>query len=134
MRRLRDIWKRSETLAVRFWFGLASIGFGIFMAFANPVLEIDSHEYIYMLLLAPRDVWGALFVLHGIALLYGVITARFSNILLLLEGVLGCALWAVSAVAMTLSQGSPGPAIAGGAISVWLLTRYPTHWEYENDS
>lgn len=133
MNQLKYIFKTSETVSVRFWFALASIGFGCFMMFMRHTLEVDSMEYIYMFLLADKYTWGTLFILHGTALLYGALTGRFSNTLLIIEGVLGCAVWTVAAIAMTLSQGTPGPTVAGGLIAIWLLVRYPTHWEYFNE-
>lgn len=121
----------SQTSVVRFWFGLSSVGFGLFMALAD-VEKFAESEYRMMLALAPDHVWAALFFVHGFAVLYGVFAHKYNRLLVILEGVLGVALWCGSAAAVVITQKSFGAHVVGGMIAFWLLIRYPTHWEYKD--
>ncbi len=121
----------AETTASRFWFGLLSLGYASFMSFS----EYASHpgsSYVLMFNIAPDWVWSLAFVIHGFALLYGAFTRKYSTFLLLLEGVLGVAVWSAAAAATTLEQGAPGGTTVGALIALWVLIRYPTHHEWES--
>jgi len=120
----------SSTTATRMWFGVTSILFGVFMHYSS-IVDPDHDEYSIMLLLAHENVWCAGFIVHGLALLYGVVTKQYNKLLLLLEGVLGAALWITAAVAMAEAQGSLGASAAGALISAWICVRYPTHAEFK---
>lgn len=121
---------KSQTSSTRMWFGLASIFFGVFMYLSDTVHNPDS-EYVLMLQIAPDWLWASGFLVHGVALLYGVITRRYSTILLLVEGVLGVALWTAASIAMSVSQGAVGASAAGALIAAWICIRYPTHAEFK---
>ena len=122
--------KRSQTSATRGLFGLASFLFGVFMFFSTSVHSVGS-EYRIMLHLTQgsSDIWGFMFVTHGTALIYGVITQEYNDFMLWIEGILGAGIWIVAAGAMTMAQGAPGAAIAGAVIALWICYRYPTHSE-----
>ena len=85
-----------------------------------------------MMQLAPGWFWGWGYLLHGVAMWYGVFTRKYNIVLLFLEGVLGVTLWVAMAAAIYIGQGSLGGTAAGSAIALWLLVRYPTHHEYDN--
>jgi hypothetical protein len=123
--RIKWVYLISETQTVRFWFGF----FGLFMAF-DIIVSATQPEYPRIVLLLPSSAWSLLFTVHACALWYGVITRKFNQLLLLLEGVLGTALWVSYAIIMILYQGGPDDTTAGALIAFWLLVRYPTHWEY----
>ena len=123
--RLKWLILQADTVAVRFWFSLAGLGFCV-DTLSGP---ISAREHA-MFLLAPQLVWFGLFALHACALLHGVFTKRFNTVLLMLEGVLGTALWGAVSVVTMLTQGGPNATVAGALIAFWLLVRYPTHWEY----
>lgn len=129
MGRLVWLFFYSQTSATRFWFSLASIGFGVFM-FRSPYIHNPSSEYGLMLEIMPQGVWGFLFILHGASLMYGVLTRKFNVVLLIAEGVLGSALWVTACTSMTLMQGSLGPSFAGAAMACWIAYRYPTHTKF----
>ncbi len=121
----------SQTTAVRYWFAFASIGFACFICHSNTINN-DAPEHLLMLSVARYEMWVVAFTIHGLALLYGVLTRTFNKKLLLLEGVLGIALWAVAAASVIFATGSFGGPVAGAMVQFWILTRYPTHWEYHN--
>lgn len=128
----RAIWLTlySETVSSRFWFGLLSLGYASFMYFSDYASHPGS-SYVLMFRIAPDWVWTLAFTLHGIALVYGAFTRKYSTFLLLLEGVLGIAVWTAAAAATTLEQGAPGGTTVGALIAFWVLVRYPTHHEWE---
>lgn len=132
--RLKWLLLSSQTSAVRFWFGLTSVFNAGFYHFSWDQFHIDS-EYELMFKIVPPDVWAGLFLLHGISLLYGVFTRQYNKGMLLLEGVLGVALWFACATAVTMVQTTPNVQIAGALVALWLLVRYPTHheWVYDTD-
>lgn len=128
----RMIWLTlyTETTSSRFWFGLLSLGYASFMFFS----EYASHpgsSYVLMFKIAPDYIWSLAFVIHGLALIYGAFTRKYSTFLLILEGVLGVAVWSAAAAATTLEQGAPGGTTVGALIALWVLVRYPTHHEWE---
>lgn len=116
---------RADTVSVRFWFAIASIS-----ASLNHYTANHGSVATAMAALAPHGVWLSLFLLHGCALLYGVLTHKFGKTLLFLEGILGTALWVAAAFAVIQTKGMPDATLAGALIALWLLIRYPTHWEY----
>ena len=117
----------ADTAPSRFWFAMVSIFAGV-----NHIGSVSIAAGVLMVELAPNWVWCLLFNLHGVALLYGVITHRFNKALLFFEGILGATLWIATAAATTFANGKPDAAVAGAIIAIWLLIRYPTHWEYSD--
>ena len=129
--RLRWLALRSQTSAVRFWFGLASLGFSWFFFTFNSLTH-PSAGYAIMYSLADVRVWAIGFGVHGAALIYGSMTRTYSNLQLILEGVLGVTVWGASGLALAFAQGTMSATVAGAFVALWLLIRYPTHWEYVN--
>lgn len=114
-----------ETILLRFWFALASFGFSLWIYFDETYI-INHHVASEMTAPGAQVI---LFFLHGCATLYGALTGRFSQILLILEGLLGVFLWVGIGGAEMVQQGIPGPMlVAGGGIALFLLMRYPTHY------
>lgn len=113
---------QSETAAVRFWFGLTTIFFGLFMV-SN---SASQWEYLITFYIMPYWAWGIGFIVSGCSILRGAITGRYSFKTMLLESVLGTILWVSVAVSSMMSQGSPGAVTIAGLMSLWLLVRYPT--------
>lgn len=129
--RLHWLYYQSETAPVRFWFGAASLGFGSFMMFSHNVVNKDS-EYYFMIQLASPSAWAAMFFIHAISLWYGVITEKYNKFLLMSEGVLGTAVWFAAAASVAMYTGVLGGTFAGALIALWILIRYPTHWEWDH--
>jgi len=115
LKRLRSV-LRADTCPTRFWFALADIGMAIGML---------ANYQITLLVVS----WAMLFVLHATTLLYGVFTRRFSKYGLVFEGLLGAIIWLIAAAIQIIAM-TPNATIAGAFIAIWLLVRYPTHWEY----
>jgi hypothetical protein len=137
---MRLLWTRvvwlfvySQTAAVRFWFGAASIGFGSFVTFSlsDPTFAANS-EYKNMESIAPWWIWSTGFFVHGLSLWYGVFTRTYNRLLVILEGLLGQVVWTASAIVIVLAQHTIGAQTVGACIAFWLLVRYPTHEEYRD--
>lgn len=121
-RSLTYILLKSETSAIRFWFGLATIFFGIFLL-ANPQSQ---WEYVITYIILPHWVWGIGFLMTGSAMLYGSLASKLSTLSMFFEGILGTILWVGVAVSSMMSQGSPGAVTIAALMSVWLAIRYPS--------
>lgn len=128
-RRLYEVLLKTDTAPTRFWFAIASLGFAI-----DTIYSTNEISDKLMFAIAPEWAWVMLFTLNAIALLYGVFTKRYDTILLFFEGILGTALWMAAAFAHIYAHGSLDAVFAGGLIALWLLIRYPTHWEYSDGS
>ncbi len=70
-------------------------------------------------------LWALLFVLVGCVTIYGAVTCRYSKATLVVEGLLGVALWSAVSISSSISQGSIGAVTIAGVVSVFLLVRYP---------
>lgn len=119
--RLRYVLLESETVAVRWWMGLVSLGYAAFLPF------VDSHfEYSISLQLMPSWLWSLLFVITGASLIQGVISRRYNLIGCALEGVLSSITWVSLGITTSISQGIPGATMVASLIALWILVRYPT--------
>ena len=94
---------------------------------SNQSREIDD---IAMQAVAPVWVWVSGFAVNGAAVMYGVFVKKYGTPALLMEGVLGTGLWVAAAMAHAYGQGHPDITLIGALAALWLLIRYPTHWEY----
>ena len=113
---------QSETTAVRFWFGLTSLFFGLFM-WTHPEAK---WEYLVTYIIMPHWMWGIGFMVSGAAVLIGAVTKKYSWTSMFFEAILGTVLWVSVSVSSMMSQGSPGAVTIAGLMSMWLLVRYPT--------
>lgn len=130
---MRLVWVMlfSQTASTRFWFGLVGIGFSSYMI-SSSTIHSPISEYQLLLQIAPDWVWAIGFLTHGCALIYGVLTHTYNKLLMVLEGILGTVVWTTSAVVIVITQNTIGAQAAAALIAVWLLVRYPTHWEYKD--
>ncbi len=118
--RLRYVILESETVAVRAFFGLISIGYAIFM------LSIEGHtEYNIALAIFPNWLWAAGFLIHGISVWYGIVAQKANLALLILEGFLGAGIWIGLGICTSAAQGLPGPTLMASSIAIWQFVRYP---------
>ena len=119
---------KDDTRLLRFFFSFASFSYGLWALF-DP-LYTEQHTTSLKLFNGSTHMMAVLFIIHSFATLYGVLTKRFSVSLLFIEGLLGSALWGGIGFAEAIQQGVPGPMlVAGGSISLFLLARYPTHYD-----
>lgn len=118
--RMRYVLLESETVAVRFFFGFVSLGYAIFIPHVQ-----DHFEYKVSLMLFPSWMWAIGFALSGLALLYGVITCRYSRLLFTFEGVLGAFSWVALGITSSMSQGTVGATAFASVIALWIMVRYP---------
>lgn len=119
--RLRQILLEDPTANVRFFFGLVTIGYALFIP------HTVSHAMYDMAnsLLHPL-VWCAIFLINGICLVWGSVHNKPGPAMFVLEGLLGAVAWLVLGVATAISQGMPGPTFFASFIAVWVFVRYPT--------
>ena len=112
-----------ETRQVRFWFAIVSFMFG---------LETISTGFVegnpLLLALATDEIWRMAFFLHGVSVMYGVITKQYSKPLLLIEGVLGTAMYGALGIGDLLYFHTASPTIFCSVVAMYLLIRYPTHY------
>lgn len=118
--RLRVILLEEPTGNVRFFFGLISIGYAMF-------LPSTVGHYMYRLAFEWVNpwLWCTGFMVSGIALVVGSIQGRPSRTMFVLEGVLSGIVWGGMGLATTLSQGMPGPTLFACFIAGWIFVRYP---------
>lgn len=119
-----------DTRLLRFWLALCSMFFSVWVLFDKDYAS--GHQEAVSLVSEHAQV--VLFAVHGIAVMYGVLTGRFNTILLLCEGLLGAFLWLGLGLAETIHQGTPGPMLVAGTMSLFLLIRYPTHYGVVDES
>jgi hypothetical protein len=126
--RLGWLLNRSQTSVVRLWFSLASLGFASFFFFtpAPALLETDLY---YALKIMPcwAYFWG--FLIHGLTLMYGVLSRRFSTILYWFEAVFGSVLWGLCSISTIIHNGYPDAILSGALIAWWIQYRYPSYSE-----
>ena len=113
---------KTETL--RIFFAACSFGWG-FWALTDPKFPV---EHASTLAFVPLPQLGILFIVHAVAVWYGVNSERYNVVLLFIEGLLGAFLWIGVGVAEAKGQGTLGPTLFGGLTALFLLIRYPTHY------
>lgn len=118
--RMRYVLLESETVAVRFFFGFVSVGYAIFIPHVS-----EHFEYQVSLMLFPAWLWALGFGLSGLALLYGVITCKYSRLFFMFEGVLGSFSWVSLGITSSMSQGTVGATAFASVIALWIMVRYP---------
>ena len=120
-----------DTKPTRFFLALLDFAFAAYMW--THAAEDDMAQMIHAIPSShPTALWSLLFLTHGTALLIGL-RGRFNFFTLLLEGVLGIALWGIAALTNSIEQGLPGPTIVAFLMTAWILVRYPTHWGERDD-
>jgi hypothetical protein len=117
----------SQTTIIRLFFGLSSLCGALFLGKLN---SDDTYAIIFDI--APRKVWVGLLLLNGFALIYGVVTKKYSNFLLIAEGVLGVAIWSsIAVISIIINVHQIVPLIVA-LCALWVLIRYPTHREFHD--
>lgn len=119
---IKYILLQSETVAVRFWFGLVSIFYSLFLS----AEAVNHWEYTITFDLMPAWMWSCLLAFNGISYIRSSLTNKYGINSMLMEGILGTLLWVSLSITSMMSQGTPGAVTVAGALSVWLLIRYPT--------
>lgn len=124
MLEIRQILLFGDTKLLRFWLGLMSLFFAVFMGGSAG----DHWEYFLTFKLLPPSIWSALLTINGAALIIGVITGRYGYFGLCMEGILGTVTWSVIGITSMISQGSLGTVTVAILVNVYLIIRYPT-WQ-----
>ena len=76
---------------------MSSLTWAVLLLLPNHVFEQDI--YSIMAVIAREEVWGLLFLVHGIAALYSLFNGTRNKVTLLFDGFLGTILWSTSTVA-----------------------------------
>lgn len=119
-----------KTELLRIFFALCSFGWG-FWALTDAKF---SAEHATTVSFVPLPQLGILFMVHSVAVWYGVKTQRYNVFLLFIEGLLGAFLWIGVGIAEAKGQGTIGPTLFGGVCALFLLIRYPTHYTGGRDA
>lgn len=116
----------SDTRAVRLFFAILSILFGIDM-----YLDVAAPEFVAIYSMTPRIsnpnvVWSLSFMMYGMLLIKGL-AGRHGLFYLVFEAIFGWTLWTMLAVSSTLIHHHVDIVSGGTIIATWLLVRYPIH-------
>lgn len=126
MNHFKELMLVGSTQMLRLWFGITACFFAIFITSES---ALTNPEYALGFAIVPQVYWAIAFMVNGAVLIYGAITSKYSKIGLILEGILGTALWAAVGITVMISQGSLGAVTIATFLSVYLLIRYPTWHE-----
>lgn len=124
-RRLIWILVFSDTTAIRFFFAFGSFGFGYFIMNSHIYAE-GLGDFTFLRKIAHPWALSNLLALHGLVAMYGLLSRKFTNNLFILEGVFGFILWGGSAIAIIITQSTPGGSTVMGILGFWLMIRYPS--------
>ena len=95
-----DVLRRAvtaEMIVSRMLIAMSSLTWGILLLIAGDLFE-GRQIYTIMAEAANERVWMVLFIVHGLASLTALFMQRVNVAILLLDGVLGCALWSLSTI------------------------------------
>ena len=131
--KLKQVLLIDDTLSVRLFFALCSLGYGIDIWFDHS--QSQPYKLLYSLSphwAKPEAFWGVLFIFYALMLLKGL-TGQYGFWHLIFEAILGWSIWTVTAFVNVAVTGYPEASIGGAMIATWLLIRYPTHWKPPHD-
>lgn len=119
-----------DTKLLRLWFAVASLTYPLWLILDPSYVKLHT----VAVSLASIDAQVILFSLSSSAMIYGVVTGKFSRLLLFAEGLLGTFLWVTLGVAEAVKLGSPGILLlGGGGTALYLLVRYPITYKVSHE-
>ena len=127
----------SSTEAVRVTVAIGSLLWGIMLlmpgeTYSRPMFSV-------LVTTAPEEIWGLLFLAHGVIAALAIVFSRCGRICFLFDGITGCLLWSAVTIGMLLSSvyntitpefsfpAATAPSIAITLAAWWLVFRYPVH-------
>jgi len=125
----------SSTEATRVVVTIGSLLWG--MMLLMPGDTFDRPMFSVLTTTAPENIWGMLFLGHGVISALSIVFARCGRLCFVFDGVAGCLLWTAITIGMLLSSvyhpitpefsfpAATSPAIAVTLAAWWLLFRYP---------
>ena len=135
----------SRMHTTRFLLALSSLTW-VFLLLLPGDLFHGRPTYAIMDAIAPENVWGILFAIHGVVVLYTLINGTRNTVTLCFDGFLGCIIWTASTAACfaahwphesfftALLAYRPPAAMSGAfwlsAASWWHLIK---HWAEEEE-
>jgi hypothetical protein len=119
----------------RFGLALGAVVVGLLFLWPGTLFTETRTTYLLMKVVASENVWGGLFLIQGIAMLYSLLYGYRSKAFFIIDALMGCILWASLAILCfwshyIYSQGSYQPPAAMGYdlvgmwMSFWHLVRY----------
>lgn len=132
--RLSYILWHADLEATRFSLACGSLLWAILLFWPGDLFTPARHTYVLMSLVAPEELWGALFALQGFVMLYSLLWGYKSRLSFVVDAFLGCVLWTAATVACFIAHyqsiGTYQPPAAmsyevmGALASWWCLVRY----------
>lgn len=131
-----------DLIGTRFLLALSSLGWAVMLFWPGLLFPTPEQVhtgggqtvYAIMSLIMNEAHWGALFSLHGLVAMIGVLYDVRTRLLLWVEGILGCLLWTTATISCFAShfQGwdtyKPPAAMAAELVLTvgawWVLVRY----------
>ena len=125
----------SNTDATRVVVLIGSVLWGIMLLMPGDTFSRPMFSVLYST--APEDVWGLMFLSHGIIAGFSIVFDRCGRMCFVFDGVAGCLLWSAVTIGMLLSSvyntvtpefsfpAATSPSIAITLAAWWLLFRYP---------
>lgn len=125
---------RSDLLTTRFTLAIAALVWATLLLWPGQLFTPARQTYHFMSEIASEEVWGALFALQGVVMIYSLIFNKINRYMWVLDGVLGCVLWTTATVAcfashwiIGVSYSPPAAMSAEVALALaswWHLVRY----------
>ena len=132
-KRLYEIVWNSDMITTRVSLAIGSLVWGILLLWPTVLFTPSRTTYRLMADIADENVWGVVFVVHGVLSLYQLISRELKEDAVLANNLIGCILWTSSTVACFASHFqswdtySPPAAMSADVsfvlASFWLLTK-----------
>jgi len=125
----------SNTEATRVVVAIGSLLWGIMLLMPGNTFDRPMFSVLHGT--ASENLWGMMFLLHGVVASISIVFSRCGRICFVFDGVTGCLLWTTVTIGMLLSSvynptmpefsfpAATSPAIAVTLAAWWLLFRYP---------
>lgn len=105
--RLYSVLFRSDLVALRLTLGMGSIFTGLGFLWPVPTFPTEAqilsgqgrHTYVLMAQIAPEYIWGCLFLLQGLTMMYCLVRNYHSRFMLWCDAALGAILWCTAVIA-----------------------------------
>ncbi len=133
-KRLHYILWHSDLEATRFSLALGSLLWAVLLFWPGELFGHGRKTYELMAHIAPECIWGSLFLLQGVVMLYSLLWGYRSQLSFIVDALLGCVLWTASTAACfmahfeSLATYQPPAAMSyevmGALASWWCLVRY----------
>lgn len=126
----------SPLVTTRLLIALSSLTWALLLFYPGELFTVSRKTYSIMAMIAPEEVWGMLFAVHGVAAFWALNKCLDRRLTMILDASLGCLLWTTSTAACFAAHWTgnfftytPPAAMSGevwiAVFSWWYLIR---HW------